>query len=127
MRGLLISLALVVLAVALAAVPAAAFKKGTFEYGGYTITVTPDNPAHPSWSGGISIVGSSEYGDVSLAGRYDTTERPHPVLSVTLSGIIVSGEETYEVEEKTWTFVPRETHMVWRVVIAWVDSLLDRG
>lgn len=110
-----------VLIVAAIALPASAMQKGTFEYGGYTITVVPYNPAHPGWGGSITIVGETEAAIVSLSGEYTTTVRPKPVLSVYLSGTIETPDGILPLEQ-TWTFVARDTHMVWKTVVAWIES-----
>jgi hypothetical protein len=120
-----ICLALLVVAVIVAAAtPALAMKKGTFDYGGYTITVVPYDPAHPGHGGSIAITGTNGDVVVDISGEYTTTTRPQPVLSVSLAGTIEAPDGVTEVA-RTWTFLPRETHMVWKVVVAWIDSVID--
>lgn len=113
----------VILIVAAAAGPASAMKKGTFQYGDYTITVVPYDPAHPGHGGSITITSETDAAIVNLSGEYTTTERPAPVLSVYLAGTIETPDGVFEVE-KSWTLVPRDTHNVWRIVVAWIDSLI---
>lgn len=108
---------------AMLAVPAAAMKKGTFQYGDYTITVVPYSSANPGHGGSITIVGENDLATVYLEGEYTTTARPAPVLSVELAGTIETPEGVNEVY-RLWVFEPRETHMVWKVVVAWIDSLI---
>ena len=112
----------VVFVVTAIALPASAMKKGTFEYGGYTITVVPYSMANPGWGGSIAITRAVDPA-VDLSGEYTTTVRPQPVLTVTLAGTIAPPDGPIEVEE-TWVFVPRETHMVWKVVVAWIESYI---
>lgn len=120
-RWITVSVAICVFA--MLAVPAVAMKKGTFQYGDYTITVVPYNSAYPGHGGSITIVGENDLASVYLEGEYTTTARPAPVLSVELAGTVETPEGINQVY-RLWVFEPRETHMVWKVVVAWIDSLI---
>lgn len=115
--------AIVVLLFAAVTLPASAMQKGTFEYGGYTITVVPFDPSHPGHGGYITITKTSDEAVVNLSGEYTTTSRPAPVLSVHLEGTIETPDGIVEVE-RTWVLTPRDTHNVWRIVVTWIDSLI---
>ncbi len=118
-----LSVLIAVLVMGAIVLPVSAMQKGTFEYGGYTITVVPYDPAHPGHGGSFTITGESEAAIVNLAGEYLTTTRPQPVLSVSVAGTIETPDAILNVE-KEWVMVPRETHNVWRTVVAWIDSLI---
>lgn len=116
-------LAALVLIVALAfAVPAMALTQGTFEYGGYTITVTPADDEHPGQAGTVTITNAD--GTVDLAGTYTTTAERPPTLAVDLSGTVTTAEGTISVQ-RTFTFEPRAKRMVWRQIVAWIESLIE--
>jgi len=120
MRKAFLAVIAVVLLVVVA-LPVSAMQKGTFDYGGYTITVVPYNPSHPGWGGSITITSVTDAAIVNLSGEYTTTNRPAPTLSVYLAGTIETPDGIYDAE-RAWVFVPRDTHNVWRVVVAWIDS-----
>lgn len=103
--------------------PASAMQKGTFDYGGYTITVVPFDPSHPGHGGDITITSTTDAAIVNLSGEYTTTSRPAPTLSVYLAGTIETPDGVFEVE-RTWVLAPRDTHNVWRIVVTWIDSLI---
>lgn len=100
---------------------------GTFTYCGYTITITPTDPDHPGQAGTIAI--DATFGDgedatvVNLDGTYLQTDDRPPTLIIELSGTIQTPEGTTNVDD-TWTFAPREKKMVWKTIIAWVESLI---
>ncbi len=123
MKKACLTVSLVLLVAVAGAMPASAMKKGTFQYGDYTITVVPYDPAHPGHGGSITISSVTDAAAVSLSGEYTTTERPAPVLSVYLAGTIETPDGVFEVQ-KSWTLAPRDTHNVWRIVVAWIDSLI---
>ena len=106
-----------------ATLSASAMQKGTFDYGGYTITVVPFDPSHPGHGGDITITCATDAAIVNLSGQYTTTSRPAPRLSIYLAGTIETPDCVYEVE-RTWVLVPRDTHNVWRIVVSWIDSMI---
>lgn len=122
MRKVFLAVIAVLLFVAVT-LPASAMQKGTFQYGDYTITVVPYDPSHPGHGGSFTITSSTDAAIVNLSGEYTTTSRPAPTLSVYLAGTIETPDGIYDVE-KTWVFVPRDTHNVWRTVVAWIDSVI---
>lgn len=103
--------------------PVAAMQKGTFDYGDYTITVVPYDPSHPGHGGTFTITSATDAATVDLAGEYTTTARPQPVLTIHAAGTIQTPDGAYNVD-RTWTLAPRDTHMVWRIVTTWIDSVI---
>lgn len=122
MKKVFLALIIVLLFAALA-LPASAMQKGTFEYGGYTITVVPFDPSHPGHGGDITITSSDDGATVNLTGQYTTTSRPAPTLTVYIAGTVLTPDGELYVE-RTWVLVPRDTHNVWRIVVSWIDSLI---
>jgi hypothetical protein len=104
-----------------AVVPACALQFDRFTYCGYTVTVTPDDPEQPCLSGTITIV--NDEGTVNLEGTYEVTSTRPPTLTVSLMGTI-DGPEGTQVVEREFTFEPRTKRMVWKSIIAWIESLL---
>ncbi len=118
----LMTAALVAIVVAALAAPAMALTQGTFEYAGYTITVTPADEEHPGQAGTITMTNAD--GTVDLAGTYVTSAERPPTLTVDLAGTITTAEGTIEVS-RTFTFEPRTQRMVWKQIVAWIESLIE--
>jgi hypothetical protein len=105
-----------------AILPVSALTQGAFDYAGYTITVTPDDLEHPGQAGTITITNAD--GSVDLAGTYAMTENRPPTLVIDLAGTVTTAEGVMDVE-RTFTFEPQTKKMVWRQVVAWIESLIE--
>lgn len=105
------------------ALPALAVSPGSMDYCGYTITITPDDPEHPGQSGTITVVSTTDAADVNLAGTYVTSDGRPPTLTVSLAGTITTVDAVYEVD-RTFVFEPKTKRMVWKQIVAWIESII---
>jgi hypothetical protein len=116
-----ITIGLVVALLALCAVQLLALQTGTWDCMGYTITVTPDDPANPSLAGTIDIVKCDDYADVNISGTYGKAPGRKPATLVSIAGTINAGDTPIYVE-RDFTFQPGPDKSVWKTIVSWIEG-----
>jgi len=111
----------VVALLALSATQLLALQAGTWTCMGYTITVTPDDPANPDLAGAITIDKSDDYAIVDVDGRYWKESGRRPITVVDIEGTIQTEDGVIDVARQ-FKFPPGPQKTVWRSVVAWLEG-----
>ena len=98
-----------------------ALQTGTWDCLGYTVTITPDDPANPTLSGTLDITRDDDYAEVNVEGTYQKTTGKKPATVVNVAGTITTPDGDTEVA-RTFTFQPGPQKTVWKSIISWIES-----
>jgi len=116
-----ITIGFVVALLALSATQLLALDTGTWTCMGYTITVTPTDPANPGLAGIITIDKTDDYAVVDIDGTYCKESGRRPMTVVDIAGTITTPDGVMEVARQ-FKFPPGPQKTVWRSIIAWLDG-----
>ncbi|MEI6916491.1 MAG: hypothetical protein WCL39_15250 [Armatimonadota bacterium] len=98
-----------------------ALQTGTWDCLGYTVTITPDDPANPTLSGTLDITRDDDYAEVNVEGTYQKTTGKKPATVVHITGTIITPDGSIDVD-KQFTFQPGPQKTIWKTVITSLES-----